>query len=66
MERESSPNLMLKYAIFGLVGGLAGVFISQHLGYNDGSMQAYLTGAIACGVGAAVGGMIRQRKGKTS
>jgi len=61
-----SPNLMLKYAIIGFVGGLGGVFISQYMGYNDGSMQAYVTGAIVCAVGGAIGGMIRQRKGKTS
>ena len=46
------------------MGGIGGVFISRYLGYNDGSMQAYLTGAIDCCFGGAVGGMIYQRKGR--
>ena len=63
---EKSPNLILKYAIFGLIACIAGVFISQYLGYNDGSMQSYLSGAAAGAVGGAIGGLIRQRMGKTS
>ena len=61
-----SPNLVLKYAIFGFLGCLVGIFISQQLGYNDGGLQAYLGAAIAGVVGGGMGGKIRQRKGKTS
>ncbi len=63
---ENSPNLMLKYALFGLVGCLVGVFISQYMGYNDGGMYTYLTGAAAGAVGGAIGGLMRKNKGKTS
>jgi len=63
---ESSPNLVLKYSILGFLACLVGAYISQQLGYNDGSLQAYLGYAIAGAVGGAVGGKIRQSKGKTS
>lgn len=63
---EKTPNLMMKYAIYGVIGGLVGVYISHYLGYNDGDMQAYLSGAIVCAVGGGVGGLIRQKQGKTS
>jgi hypothetical protein len=63
---EKPPNLILKYALFGFVCGLGGALISQYMGYNDGGVQAYLTIAVAGCIGGAIGGMIRQRKGKTS
>ncbi len=63
---ENQPNLMLKYAIFGVTGCLVGVFISHNLGYNDGSMPAYLSGAAAGAIGGAIGGLIRKRKEKSS
>jgi len=63
---EESPNLVLKYAIFGFLACLGGAYISQYLGYNNGSLQTYLGAAIAGIVGGGVGGKIRQRKGKTS
>ncbi len=63
---DKTPNLMLKYAIFGFLACLVGAFISQQLGYNDGSLQAYLGAGIAGLVGGAVGGKIRQGKGKIS
>ena len=63
---DKSPNLILKYAIFGFLACLVGAFISQQLGYNDGGIQAYLGAAIAGVVGGGVGGKIRQRRGKTN
>jgi len=63
---EKSPNLILKYAIFGFIAGLGGAFISQYFGYNDGNLQAYLFAAIAGCIGGAVGGNIRKKKGKVT
>jgi len=63
---EKSPNLVLKYAIYGTIACIVGAFISQQLGYNDGGIQAYLSAAIAGCVGGAVGGNIRKKKGKNS
>jgi len=61
---EKSHNLPLKYAVIGFFGCLIGVYISQTLGYNDGSLQAYMTGGVAGLIGGAVGGLARQRKGE--
>ena len=58
--------MVLKYAIIGALACLIGAFISQSLGYNDGSLQAYLSAAIAGLVGGSVGGYLRKKKGKTS
>ena len=58
--------MILKYAIFGTIGCLIGAYISQRLGYNDGSLQVYVSAAIAGCIGGAVGGYIRNKKGKTN
>ncbi len=58
--------MILKYAIFGFIGCLIGAFISQSLGYNDGSLQVYLSAGIAGCIGGAAGGYIRKKKDKTS
>lgn len=63
---KSPPNLALKYAIYGFFGGLIGAFISQKLGYHDGSLHDYFTYAAGATVGGVIGGMIRKRQGKTS
>jgi hypothetical protein len=63
---EKSTSLVLKYAVIGFFACLLGAFISQKFGYNDGSLQAYMIAGIAGIVGGAVGGKLRQRKGKTS
>ncbi len=63
---EKSTNLIMKYAVVGLFACLLGAFISQTLGYNDGSLQAYMLAGISGLIGGAVGGKLRQRKGKTS
>lgn len=58
--------MILKYAIFGIIGCLIGAYISQTLGYNDGSLQVYVSAAITGCIGGAIGGYIRNKKGKTS
>ena len=58
--------MILKYAIIGVLCCLIGAYISQTLGYNDGSLQTYLSAAIAGLVGGGVGGYLRKKKGKTS
>ena len=61
MQKEKS-NLMFKYALLAFCGGLIGAFISNQLGYNDGSLQVYLIAALAASIGGSIGGLIRQRK----
>lgn len=61
MQKENS-HLMFKYAALAFCGGLIGAFISNQLGYNDGSLQVYLTSALAASIGGSMGGLIRQRK----
>ena len=61
MQKEKS-NLMFKYAALAFCGGLIGAFISNQLGYNDGSLQVYLTSALAASIGGSAGGLLRQRK----
>ena len=63
---ENSPNLIFKYALMGFIGGLAGAFISQQMGYHDGSLLQYFIYGAGATVGGAIGGMIRKRQGKTS
>ena len=58
--------MIIKYAIIGALACLIGAFISQTLGYNDGSIQVYISAAIAGLVGGGVGGYLRKKKGKTS
>ncbi len=62
MKQAAKSNLMIKYAVLAFFGGLVGAFISNKLGYNDGSLQVYLTSALAASIGGSVAGLIRQRK----
>lgn len=58
-------GLPVKYGIFGFFGCIIGMFLSNRLGITDGG-SSYIMVAIAGGIGGAVGGWIRQRKGKNS
>lgn len=59
-------NLMIKYAGLAFFGGLIGAFISNQLGYHDGSLQVYLVSAFAASIGGSIGGLICQRKIQTN
>jgi len=56
--------MILKYAVLGTLACLIGAFISQTLGYNDGSLQAYIYAGIAGLVGGSVGVIYVKRKVK--
>ncbi len=58
-------GLPVKYAILCAFGGVISVFAANMLGYNHGG-ATYISTVIATGVGGAIGGWIRQRKGKKS
>ena len=58
-------GLPIKYGIIGFFGGIIGAFLSYMLGLNDDSLT-YILMPIATCVGGAVGGWLRQRKGKNS
>lgn len=58
-------GLPVKYAILCCSGGIAVVFLANLFGVNQGG-ATYLNTAIATGIGGAIGGWIRQRKGKNS
>ena len=59
-------GLPVNYAILCCFGGTSAVFLANMLGINRGG-ATYISAAIASAVGgAAVGGWLRQRKGKKS
>ncbi len=58
-------GLPLKYAVLCSIGGIATVFLANTFGFNRGG-ATYLSTLIATAIGGAVGGWIRQRKGKKS
>ena len=58
-------GLPVKYGVLGFVGCLIGVFLYNMSGLGNGSIN-YIMAAIAGGVGGAVGGWIRRRKGRKS
>ena len=57
-------NLIIKYAIIGAIMAPLGVFLAGLLGMN--MVMGYASAAIAGGIGGAIGGWLRQRKGKTN
>ncbi len=57
-------GLPLKYAIIGLIGGVLVVFLSRTLGLGSALLQDYTTIPLASALGGAIGGWMRQRKGK--
>jgi NADPH-dependent curcumin reductase CurA len=56
-------GLPIKYAVLCMTGGIAVVFLANMFGLNKGG-ATYLSAAIATGAGGALGGLIRQSKGK--
>lgn len=58
-------GLPLKYAILCAGGALATVFIANLLGLNHSGM-GYISTVITFGIAGAIGGWLRQRKGKKS
>jgi len=59
-------GLPAKYGIVGFIAGIVGSFIAQMLNMHDGDLSSYLVTMIATGVGGAIGGWFRQRRGMTS
>ena len=59
-------GLPAKYGIVGFIAGILGAFLAQILNVHQGDVSSYLVTMIATGVGGAVGGWIRQRRGMTS
>ena len=59
-------GLPAKYGIVGFIAGIFGSLIAQMLNVHDGDLSSYLITMIATGVGGAIGGWIRQRRGMTS
>ncbi|MBW1636559.1 MAG: hypothetical protein JRC87_05130 [Deltaproteobacteria bacterium] len=57
-------GLPVKYAIIGAVSVTAGVFFAGILGMNIA--MSYFSAAISGAAGGAIGGWIRQRKGKSN
>ena len=57
-------GLPVKYAIFGLVGGILGVYLVNTFGAGSTATINYIITPIASAVGGAIGGWFRQRKGK--
>ncbi|MEM7636579.1 MAG: hypothetical protein AAF299_18580 [Pseudomonadota bacterium] len=59
-------GLPAKYGIVGFFAGILGSFVAQTLNVHDGDLSSHLVTMIAAGVGGAIGGWIRQRRGMTS
>ena len=57
-------GLPVKYAIFGFVGGIMAVFLVNTFGEGSSETINYTITPIATAVGGAIGGWLRQRKGK--
>ncbi|MBW2682323.1 MAG: hypothetical protein JRC69_02015 [Deltaproteobacteria bacterium] len=55
-------GLPVKYGVIGFLGCPVGMLLASILGITSGS-TSYMMAAIAGGVGGAVGGWFRQRKG---
>lgn len=66
LEGLNQFGLPAKYGIVGFIAGSLGAFIAQMLNVHDGDVSNYLSTMLATGVGVAIGGWIRQRRGMTS
>ena len=64
-DRLNRFGLPVKYAILCCLGGFIGVFLANVFGYNQGGL-GYIVTPIFSGLGGAIGGWLRQRKGKVS
>ena len=54
-------GLPIKYAVLSFFGVIFGVFLAKFFGYDT---MNYISTPIAGAVGGAIGGWLRQRKGK--
>ncbi|WP_415406505.1 hypothetical protein ACLHDG_12125 [Sulfurovum sp. CS9] len=57
-------GLPVKYAVLCFAGGFLGVFLAKTFGYGSDTIN-YISTPIAAAVGGAIGGWLRQRKGRT-
>ena len=57
-------GLPVKYAILSFSGALLGVFLAKTFGYSG--MINYISTPIAAAIGGAIGGWLRQRKGRVN
>jgi len=57
-------GLPVKYAILSFFGVILGIFIANTFGYGNNTIN-YISTPIAGAVGGAIGGWLRQRKGRT-
>ena len=57
-------GLPVKYAVLSFCGVIFGVFLAKTFGYDNGTIN-YISTPIAGAVGGAIGGWLRQRKGRT-
>jgi hypothetical protein len=64
LERLNRLGLPTKYAIVGFFGGLIGSLISWAVGLTDD--VSYVAIPLGTALGGAVGGWLRQRRGRTS
>ncbi len=56
-------GLPLKYGIIGFVSGIIGTLLLNMLGSGSGGVS-YISIPVAAGLGGAVGGWLRQKKGR--
>ena len=57
-------GLPVKYAVFGLIGGLVGAFLADAVGIIPGGAQ-YLSIAVGGAIGGYFSGRIKENKGKS-
>ena len=58
-------GLPVKYAIMGAVGGVLGVFLANAFDFSNDAISYTMT-PIVTAIGGAIGGWLRQRKGKVN
>ncbi len=57
-------GLPVKYAVLSLFGAFLGVFLAKTFGYTSDAIN-YVSTPVAAAIGGAIGGWMRQRKGRT-
>ena len=62
-DKLNKYGLPVKYAILCSCGGIAALVLANTFGFNRGG-ATYISTLIATGIGGAIGGWLRQRKGK--
>ena len=65
LDRLNTFGLPGKYGLIGFLCCPAGFFLANMLGISSGG-TSYFMAAIAGGIGGAIGGLFRKRKGKKS